>query len=78
MLRNDGGGKWTDVTADVAPALATAGQVTGIEIVDLDRDGRLDLVVAAHWQPIRWLRQTKEGKFVDRTESVSLDGVTGW
>ena len=55
LYRNDGG-KFIDVTAALAPALLHAGMVTSALFTDVDGDGWLDLLVAAHWQPIRWLK----------------------
>ncbi|MEO5929071.1 MAG: CRTAC1 family protein, partial [Candidatus Kapaibacterium sp.] len=43
ILRNDGG-KFTDVTAEVAPELVKAGMVCAALWSDFDNDGKLDLV----------------------------------
>src|SRR5258705_497229 len=53
LLRNDGGGHFTDVTAEVAPELSQpAGMITAAGWIDLDGDGRLDLVHAGQWMPV--------------------------
>ncbi len=76
LLRNDGG-RFVDVTADLAPALLHAGMVTSALFTDVDGDGLLDLLVAAQWQPIRFLKN--DGKtFVDQTEAAGLAKYTGW
>jgi len=76
LYRNDGA-KFTDVTADVAAPLLTAGMVTDALFDDVDKDGKLDLLIAAHWQPIRFLRN--DGKqFVDATDTAGLATAKGW
>lgn len=49
LLRNDGKGKFTDVTASVAPGLAEIGFVTRALWFDLDKDGRKDLILSLEW-----------------------------
>ena len=76
LYRNDGG-RFVDVTADVAPTLQQAGMVTDARFADFDGDGRLDLLVAARWQPLRLLRFDGE-TFRDATEVAGLAGRSGW
>ncbi|MEJ7813066.1 MAG: VCBS repeat-containing protein [Gemmatimonadaceae bacterium] len=77
LLRNDGAGQFTDVTADIAPGLAEAGMVTSAAWVDDDGDRRLDLVVVGEWMPVRVFRQ-EGGRFVERTGEAGLAGTEGW
>ena len=77
LLQNDGRGRFTDVTANVAPGLLPAGMVTAAAWVDQDRDGKLDLVVAGEWMPVQLYRQER-GRFVDRTREAGLAGSEGW
>ena len=44
--RNDGTGKFTDVTASVMPAGAS-GRLWDVEVADLDKDGALDVFMGA-------------------------------
>ncbi|GAB4149901.1 MAG: VCBS repeat-containing protein [Planctomycetota bacterium] len=76
LYQNDGG-RFVDVGAEIAPALADAGLVTAALWSDADGDGRVDLLLAAHWQPLRWLRN-EGGRLVDRTEEAGLALDTGW
>lgn len=76
LYRNDGG-KFTDVTNELAPDLLTAGMVTDALFRDWDGDGKLDLLLAAQWQPLRLLRH--DGKrFVDGTAAAGLAETSGW
>jgi hypothetical protein len=77
LLRNDGTGRFTDVTAQLAPTLSEAGMVTSSAWVDYDRDGHLDLVVVGEWMPVRVFHQEK-GRFVERTADVGLAKSDGW
>ena len=76
MLRNDGG-RFVDVTDEVAPQCRALGMVSGACWSDLDDDGFVDLVVAAQWQPVRVLGNDGGGRFVDRTRAMGLDDVRG-
>ena len=76
LLRNDGG-RFTDVTAEVMPQLADAGMVTGAQWADLDGDDRLDLVVAAQWQPLRVFGNVDGATFEDRTATLGIGAMHG-
>jgi enediyne biosynthesis protein E4 len=77
LLRNDGTGRFTEVTSTLAPALGASGMVSSAAWVDVDRDGALDLVVVGEWMPVRVFHQER-GTFVDRTESMGLARTQGW
>jgi hypothetical protein len=77
LLRNEGRGRFTDVTRSVAPMLDSAGMVTDGAWVDTNGDRALDLVVVGEWLPVRVLRQ-EGGRFVDRTAESGLAGSEGW
>ncbi|MEC7727011.1 MAG: VCBS repeat-containing protein, partial [Planctomycetota bacterium] len=76
LYRNDGG-RLVDVTAELAPTLQQAGMVTDARFADFDGDGRLDLLVAARWQPLRLLRYDGE-KYMDATAAAGLADRPGW
>ncbi|MBL8728084.1 MAG: VCBS repeat-containing protein [Planctomycetes bacterium] len=77
LYRNDGG-TFVDVTAELAPGLHTAGMVTSALFTDVDDDGWPDLLVAAHWQPVRLLHNDGGKAFRDRTAAAGLAPHTGW
>jgi hypothetical protein len=45
--------------------------------VDYDGDGKLDLMVAGEWMPVRVFHQ-ENGRLVDRTTETGLGGTNGW
>ena len=77
LLESDGNGHFTDVTLEKAPALSEAGMVSSATWIDYDHDGKLDLVVAGEWMPVRVFHQ-ENGKFLDRTKQAGLSGTNGW
>jgi hypothetical protein len=76
LLRNDGG-KFVDVTDEVAPACRKLGMVSSACWTDLDGDGFVDLVVAAQWQPVRVLANAKGKRLQDRTDALGLGSIHG-
>ncbi len=77
LYRNEGG-RFVDVTAEVAPQVRRAGLVTDAAWLDLDGDGSIELVVTAHWQPVRVFAQDSQGRFTDRSEDLGFAAHTGW
>lgn len=75
VLRNDGG-KFTDVTASVNPALKKAGLITAAEWVDFNMDGWPDLVITGDWMQVRFYIN-ENGKLKDITASTGLTNNHG-
>ena len=77
LLRNDGG-RFTDVTDSLCPALARPfGLVTAAVWIDFDGDGRLDLVTAGEWMPLQFFKNEGSGGFRDVTASMGLGPTRG-
>ncbi len=77
VLRNDGG-RFTDVTAQVAPELAQPfGMVTAAVWTDFDGDGKLDLVIAGEWMPLEFFRNDG-ARLQNVTASVGAGPTRGW
>jgi len=76
LLKNDKG-KFTDVTDEVAPAIAEIGMVTDGVWIDYDKDGDTDLVVLGEWMPISFFENNK-GKLNNVTEEKGFENSTGW
>lgn len=75
LLRNDGG-TFTDITKEAAPGLSEAGLVRSAVFSDVNNDGRMDLLVATEWGPIR-VFTNKGGTFVETTETAGLASAHG-
>ena len=77
ILRNDGG-RFTDVTEELAPGLVKpGGMITDAAWIDFDGDKRLDLVTVGEWMSIQFFRN--DGKrFQNVTQSTGLPPLRGW
>ena len=77
LLRNDGD-HFTDVTEQVAPDMVRpGGMITDAAWVDLDGDGKLDLVTVGEWMPIQFYRN--DGKQLRNVSaSTGLPPSRGW
>ncbi|MEQ9438743.1 MAG: VCBS repeat-containing protein [Cyclobacteriaceae bacterium] len=76
ILQNNGG-RFTDVTATIAPHLQEIGMVTSALWTDFNNDQQLDLLVAGEWMPITFLKN-QQGSLVDVTSEMGLPSTTGW
>ncbi len=76
LLRNDGG-RFTDVTASVAPGLLRAGMITSALWTDFDNDADGDLLLVGEWTTPTLFRNDN-GSFIDITASTGVDSAFGW
>jgi hypothetical protein len=77
VLHNDGG-RFTDVTARVAPALLEpGGMITDAVWTDFTGDGRPDLVTAGEWMPVQ-LWANDGARLEDVTADAGLPPMRGW
>ena len=73
LLKNDGYGNFTDITAS-SPDLIKLGMVTDAQWVDIDGTGKNSLVVVGDWMPVTIL------KYVNRklTKTDEIANSSGW
>lgn len=76
IFKNDNG-RFTDVTAEIAPELNQAGMITDAAWVDINADGSQDLVIVGEYMPVTIFTQ-QQGKFVNKTKEFGLDRSNGW
>ncbi|MBK7408160.1 MAG: VCBS repeat-containing protein [Saprospirales bacterium] len=76
ILRNDKG-RFTDITAEVAPELAEPGMVTDAQWLDWDKDGDLDLIVVGEWMPLSFFENTG-GQLRNVTVEKGMENTAGW
>ena len=80
IFRNDtqnGHVKFTDVTAQVAPALKNIGMVTDAIFTDFNNDGWPDLILVGEWMPVTFLENDK-GVFKNVTPETGVGDKFGW
>ena len=71
LFKNDGKGKYIDVTAKAGLDKATY-WATSAAVGDIDNDGYLDIVVGCIKGPNRYFRNKGDGTFEDATEAIGL------
>lgn len=76
ILKNNGG-KYTDVTLEIASALERPGLVTDALWVDLDGDKAKELVVSGEWMNIKVMKY-EGGKFSDVSADFGVEELKGW
>lgn len=77
ILRNEGG-RFTDVTEQVAPDLVSpGGMITDAAWIDYDGDGRLDLVTVGEWMPVQFHHNDGQ-RLREATRSTGLPPMRGW
>jgi hypothetical protein len=77
VLENDGKGKFTDITKEKASVFTDIGMCTDALWIDVDGDKSNELIVAGEWSILKAFR-FEQGKFVDVSEKVFAEKLSGW
>jgi hypothetical protein len=72
LFRNDGTGRFADVTAETGDLAKSALGAVCAAWGDFDNDGRLDLVLGCIGAGNRYLRNLGDGRFADQSEEIGL------
>jgi enediyne biosynthesis protein E4 len=78
ILENNGKGIFKDVSRKVLVSNQYLGMVTDASWLDLNTDGRLDLIVLGEWMPITILIQGRDLGLTDKTKDWKLDETNGF
>jgi hypothetical protein len=77
LLMNDGKGKFTRAPPSINAALETLGMVTDAAWMDIENDGKKDLLVCGEWMKLH-LFSNNNGKLTDVSAKHFPDTLTGW
>ncbi len=77
LLQNNGKGKFTDVTRQVAPCLEHVGMITAAEWINIDSDKKAELLVTGDWMAPTVFKY-HNGKMENITSTTDSQTNTGW
>jgi len=77
LLENDGKGKFTDVTSQLAPELLNIGMIRDMLWADIDKDGDKDILIAGDWMALKVFINEK-GTFKEKKDSFGTLNTNGW
>jgi hypothetical protein len=77
LLINNGKGEFANAPAAMSTPLNSLGMVTDAAWLDIDNDGRKDLIVCAEWMKLHLLSNKNE-KFTDLSDQYFPDTLSGW
>lgn len=77
LLLNDGTGNFTNATSTVAPALKNTGMVTDALWIDINKDGKSDLVVVGEWMPVK-VFINRDKVLIDESSNYIKFTSNGW
>lgn len=77
LLINDGQGNFSDKTEKYLPNSGKIGLITSSEVIDMNSDGKMDLILAGEFMPITVLINSGSG-FENKTDSYIPSTLAGW
>ncbi len=75
FLENKGGGEFVDATERLAYPVKDAGMITDAIWIDIDKDGKKDLITTSEWDTPKIFKNS--GRRLSKMES-DLDNLYGW
>jgi hypothetical protein len=73
LYRNEGGGRFTDVSVPSGFAAATRGKGMGVAVADVDADGRMDVFIANDTEPNFLFLNRGDGTFAESASAWTVD-----
>jgi hypothetical protein len=77
ILKNNGYGKFFDVTTQTANEISTIGMVTCAKYEDINNDDKKELILCGEWMPISVFSYSKN-QFNNTTKLYGLENSYGW
>jgi hypothetical protein len=77
ILENDGKGRFTDVTSQIAPELIKIGMIRDMLWEDVDGDSDLDIILAGDWMPLK-VFINQDGRFTEKKDAFGSEKTEGW
>jgi hypothetical protein len=77
ILKYNGKGNFTNITAQVAPELRNIGMIRDMTWADVDGDGDLDMIIAGDWMSLR-VFINDNGKFKEKKDAFGSEKTEGW
>jgi hypothetical protein len=77
ILENDGKGKFTDVTSEIAPELRNIGMIRDMLWTDVDNDGDKDMIIAGDWMSLK-VFINERGEFREDKQAFGPEKTEGW
>jgi len=77
ILKYNGKGNFTNITAQVAPELRNMGMIRDMTWADVDGDGDLDMIIAGDWMSLR-VFINDNGKFKEKKDAFGSEKTEGW
>ena len=76
ILENDGKGKFTNVTAQIAPGLLHVGMIRDMRWVDVDGDSDKDIILVGDWMPLKVF--INDNGFFNEDTTAFPEKTNGW
>ncbi|MFD2201736.1 VCBS repeat-containing protein [Shivajiella indica] len=77
LLKNNGKGEFEDVTDQNGSALKFPGYIKDAVLVDLNSDGKEELVIVGEWMGVKVFGSV-DGVFKDLSKEYGMDQTNGW